>query len=155
MQPLSKTIAKVTSRNFSKKYIAIGRIVEEWENIVGADLANKAQPLKINYRKGKKRGKAYASLDIATSAANATTMHYQKDLILQRINRIFGEGWITSIRFVTFLDDSQDFQPVKPEISLSEEEKNYLSSSLGTIEDQEIKERLKSLGQKIIKRTKT
>ncbi len=152
MRQLSEAVAKVTSKNFSRKYIAIGRIVEEWDNILGSDLADKAQPVKINYRKHKRAKTPRAILDIATTAANATTLHYQKDLILERINRIFGEGWITDIRFVTVAPETKKKRLKKPKQPLTQEEKAFLSDILSGIEDTELKQRLEKLGQGILKR---
>jgi hypothetical protein len=100
MRPVSEAAARIADISFSRKYIALGRIVSHWGEIVGAQLAHKAQPVKINYRKKDRGQKPDACLDIAVSSADATLLHYQKDLILERINQIFGERWITAIRFV-------------------------------------------------------
>jgi len=108
MRPLSDSVTKVTGKTFSRKYVALGRVISHWTDIVGKDFASKAQPVKIQYRYKKKtaqksnakKEKPQATLEIATSSADATIMHYQKDVILERINQIFGDAWITAIRFV-------------------------------------------------------
>ncbi|MGH1403149.1 MAG: DUF721 domain-containing protein [Alphaproteobacteria bacterium] len=150
MRPLSESTARVASRNFSRKYIALGRLVNEWEDIMGKDFSNKAQPLKINYRKAPKGQKAKASLDIATSASNATLLSYQKDLIIERMNRIFGDTWITDIRFVVSeLPEDPPAKRIMPK-PLSGGEKKILSNMLDQIEDQDIKDRLEKLGKAIL-----
>jgi hypothetical protein len=101
MRPLSEPVSRISGKTFSRKYIALGRILSEWEQIVGPEFSGKAIPVKLNYRKNGKTDKTLASLDIATSDAQATALHYQKDLILERINRVFGQGWIGDIRFVS------------------------------------------------------
>lgn len=152
MRPLSQTTAQILSRNFSRKYIAIGKIVSHWNDIVGSDLADKAQPVKIHYRKHKQSAKApEASLEIATTGAHATILHYQKDLILERLNRIFGESWITAIKFVTVSSNANFVKAKPPPRPLNAQEEIYLSEMLDGVQDHDIKDRLERLGQAIIR----
>jgi len=150
---LSEAIPKVTGKVFSRKYTMLGRIVTHWEDIVGADLADKAQPVKLRYMKKKHpKAKATAALDIATSSANATVLHYQKDVILERINQIFGERWITAIRFVPVASNApaDEFQRPARRKPLTGQEKQHLSSMLENIEDPDLQEKLKNLGTAIL-----
>ena len=100
MKHLSDVTARITGQSFSRKYIALGRVVKHWEEIMGPALALKAQPMAIRLQRDARRGKGQACLEIAASPADSTALHYQKELILERINRIFGAGVITSLRFV-------------------------------------------------------
>lgn len=150
MRPISEATARVTGQSFSRKYVAIGRIVGAWREIVGEKLANKAQPVKINFRKPEKGCKPGATLDIAASSADATLLHYQKDLILERINRIFGDKWITGIRFVALAANAASLKPKKTRKPLTEAEKNHLSHMLETCPDADLKARLENLGQAIV-----
>ncbi len=141
----------------------IGRLVTHWEDIVGADMARKAQPVKIRYFRGSKDGetsgqkkKASASLDIACSSADATVLHYRKDLILERINRIFGDSWITSIRFVPVADnhdaDKRGATKTKKRLkNLTLQDKKHLSDVLDRIDDPGLQERLQNLGEAILR----
>ncbi|MBX2833473.1 MAG: DUF721 domain-containing protein [Micavibrio sp.] len=135
---------------FERKYIALGRIINHWETIVGAKMAHKAQPIKLNYRKGPVKGKPTATLEIAASSADATLLHYQKDLILERINQVFGERWISAIKFVQVPVNAQDLKRKKMPPPLTEVEKKSLSGTLNCVEDQDIKMRLESLGRSIL-----
>lgn len=153
MRPISEATARIAGQNFSRKYIALGRIVNCWNEIVGAELADKAQPVKIRYNrkhKHKRTEKPEAALDIAVSSADATALHYQKDLILERINQIFGERWITAIRFVTMPVSQPPLKRRKVKTPLTDAEKNSLSVMLKDIEDNDIRQRLEGLGQAII-----
>lgn len=155
MRLIAEPAARVTSNSFKRKYIALGRIVKNWREIAGDQLYRKAQPVKIHYRKAKKgRGADIQEiqLTIAVSNADATLMHYQKDVILERINRIFGKQWITSIRFVSSprkLDNSTNFLRENPE-PLTKQEQSVLSGMLGTVHDDHIRQRLAQFGQYII-----
>jgi hypothetical protein len=155
MRPIAEATTRITGKSFSRKYIALGRIVNSWNEIVGPDLATKAQPAKIRYSKRPDNGTPAAVLDIATTTADATLLHYQKDLILERINRIFGEGWVTGIRFVSMAGNDTRFKVRKTKKPLTEQEKTYLSHILEGVEDLDVKARLGSLGESILTEPKT
>lgn len=151
MRPLSEATARIASQSFSRKYISLGRIINQWNEIVGEDLSDKAIPSKINYRKSADKKTPSATLEIATTSAHATTLHYQKGVILERINRVFGNDWIVDIKFVTspYLE-AQPAQPRKIPKPLAPQEKKYLTEVLEEIDDLEIKERLENLGKAIL-----
>ena len=150
MRPLSEATSRVTTKNFNRKYIALGRVVKQWTEIMGEEFSDKAQPIKINYRKASKSSKSYATLDIATSASNAIILNYQKGLIQERINNIFGSNWIKDIRIIVseVSDIKKTSKIVKPPLTGSE--KKYLSDVLDQIEDPDIKEKLESLGKAML-----
>ena len=150
MRPLSESTARIASKNFSRKYIALGRILKQWSDIMGSEFADKAQPLKINYRKATKNKKATATLDIATSSSYATILPYQKGVIMERINRLFGDNWITDIRFVASEISETPLLKKKIVSPLTKGEKSYLSETLNQIDDPEFKEKLESLGKALL-----
>lgn len=146
---VSDSVPKVADKIFARKYIALGRIVTHWEEIMGADLAKKAQPVKIHYRKAKRKGdKPTAKLDIATSSANASLLIMKKGVLLEKMNQIFGEAWITDINFVhTPANRAKDAKKRKTKKPLSSDEKKALTSMLNVVEDSAIKERLEKFGK--------
>lgn len=155
MRPLSEAAARIAGKSFERKYIALGRIVNHWEDIVGAKLADKAQPVKVVYRKKEKQKSPEALLEIAASSADATLLHYQKDLILERINQIFGERWITAIKFVNVAANTGKLSRRKAQKPLTNLEKNHLCELLQPVADEDIRKKLESLGQAILMETKS
>jgi len=155
MRPLSESTARVSGKCFERKYISLGRIVKHWHDIVGGRLADKAAPVKLNYRKGAKGKKPTTSLDIAVDSSNATALHYQKDLILERINQLFGEEWITGIRFVHIPVNHNAISVKKQPTPLSSHEKKLLSEEVSRITDSEMQNRLLSLGEAIAVKSKS
>ncbi len=160
LRPLAVSVSQLTSEAFSRKFVALGRILSQWADIVGAEMANKTQPIKIHYRKPKTKGeKPQASLDIGASSADAALLHYQKDLILERLNQLYGEKWITSIRFVHLASNSADFDDYgyipRPKQPPSKEDLVRLESVLGEIEDEEIRKRLEKLGQSVLRKERS
>ncbi len=150
MRPLSESTARVASKNFSRKYIALGRVVKQWDEIMGSEFADKAQPVKINYRKATRNKEQTATLDIATTSSYATILPYQKDLILERINQLFGSKWITDIRFVAGNISETNISTKKIISPLTQSEKKYLSGVLEQVEDPEFKDRLEKFGKALI-----
>lgn len=150
MRLISEATSRVTGRSFQRKYIALGRIVNAWEEIVGEELATKAQPVRLRYRKHDKSGAPNTTLEISVSGAEATLLHYQKDLILERLNQIFGERWITGIRFVQTPANTPPLRRRKAKTPLTAQEKNTLSGIISAVGDPEIRSRLSHLGEAII-----
>ena len=155
MRHLSEPAARVAKENFSRKYIALGRIVNCWEEIIGADMAALAQPVQIMHHKTpkKKNEKPACTLSIACSSAHATTLHYQKNLILERMSKIFGERWITDIRFVPIKKGHavKKRRILKRKRPLGDDDRAFVAETLGQITDDDIKQRLESLGANILK----
>lgn len=139
---------------FERKYIALGRIVTHWREIAGEEYAERAQPAKIHYVKPKNpKDKPRATLDIAASSADCAVLIYRKDLILQRINNLFGENWITDIKFL-HVEPKAVKKPPKRTKTLTEDEKNHLSQMLDGVDDPDLKDRLSRLGQSILQESK-
>lgn len=154
MRPLSTSVPGLLGKVFERKYIALGRIVTHWKEIVGEEYAERAQPAKIHYFKPKHpKEKAKASLDIAASSADCAVLVYRKDLILQRINQLFGDNWVADIKFI-HVEPKHKIKPPKRTKLLTEGEKNHLSQLLDGVDDPEIKERLSRLGQSILQEQK-
>lgn len=129
----------------------LGRLVTNWPDIVGKDLADKASPVKIRYRKVPGQKNAEAALDIAVSTADATLLHYRVGVILERINQIFGEQIVTSIRFVPLA--ANETPPKRRSLfkkPISPKDKAELANILENIDDVELKERLEVLGTSIL-----
>lgn len=149
---ISETIPRVAGQAFGRKYIMLGRLVTQWPEIVGADMASQVQPVGLKFRGPKKKdGEASEfTLEIAADSAAATVLRYRIDLILERINQIFGAHWITAIRFVPkATDGQQNNRFVRPPKPLTAEQKQSLSNMLNDIPDPELQERLARLGQAI------
>lgn len=149
---MSEATSRVIDQNCSRKYIALGRIVQHWADIVGADMAAIAQPAKMHYSKKPGQKSPEAILEIATSPAHATTLHYRKDLILEKMNRIFGADWVTGIRF-TAKPAKLDLKKKRKkfiEKPLAPSQKADLASTLDAIADEEMKIKLEKLGEAVI-----
>lgn len=154
MRPIAEAASRISGENFSRKFVALGRIVSQWEDIIGPSHAGKACPLRILYKKPPKHNPKAAPtqtvLEIAAASADATVLHYQVDLILERIEALFGERWIHAIRFVPVPSNRDERKGKKLKSPLTADEKNTLSLVLQGIEDDHLRLQLEMLGQHII-----
>lgn len=157
LRPLSDGISALTSQTFSRKFVSLARILSHWDDIIGPEMAHKTQPAKLHYRKPKDAKSApQATLDIAVSSADSTLLHYQVELILERLNQIFGERWITSIRFVHQPANlsREDIAP-KPPKPLTQADKEQLMTMLSGVEDDNLRKQLEKLGQAVLQKSRT
>lgn len=153
-QSLSNAVPKVAGKIYSRKYIALGRVITYWADIIGEEMAQKTQPLKIHYRKPKKKNdKPQATLEIAASSAESMTLQYRKGVILERINQIFGDSWITDLKFShqPVKKTQKRVKTIKP---LTGTQKDYLSNMLNEITDPELQQKLQDLGSGILQSEK-
>lgn len=147
---ISESIPKVSGRISGQKYNMLGRIVTHWAEIVGQDMAAKASPGKLKYRSKKGAKDAEFSLEIEVSSADATILSYRIDLILARIDQIFGQGVITAIRFVPQTANKQTAPAKKRKRPLSQDKKDYIQDVVEMVDDEEIRDKLKNLGIAIL-----
>ncbi len=150
---LSESVPKIAGKSFGRKNLTLGRIFTQWEDIMGGDYAGRSRPLRISARRVRDARPIFC-LHIAIASSDAPLFTYQKDLILQRIAVLFGDGWISRLEF------EHMNEPVSPRaakeafssyISLTEEEKKGLSGMLETVGDPEIRDRLRRFGEFLMK----
>lgn len=153
---LSDAVPRVTDKLFARKYIALGRIVTHWPDIIGADMSARAQPMKIHYRKAKtdkggKKEKAKAILEIGAPSADCAVLQMQKGLILERINQVFGDAWVVDIKFCHVAPPAKTAPKRRKKAALNEEDQKYLAEMLEEVTDPDIKQRLSSFGNAFLK----
>jgi hypothetical protein len=149
MKLISESVPSVTGRIFSKKYVRLGRILTHWEAIVGDDMADKTQPIKLSYHRNKEK-KTQFVLELAANSSDAMVLRYRVDLIIERINQIFGDDWIKAIKFVPVVSNERSRIKRTTRKTLTEDEKNYLSEVLKNTKDPELEEKLREFGEALL-----
>jgi hypothetical protein len=149
MHLISKSVSSITGKVLTKKHTMLGRIIYHWDELVGDDVASKAVPIKLNYRQVRGKNKQFV-LTIGANSSVATLLSYRIDLILQRLNRIFGEEIITAIRFEPHVSNDSVIRKGKKKKQLNQQDKDFISSVIHDIEDTDLKESLKDLGKSIL-----
>jgi hypothetical protein len=154
LRPVSASIRKVAANATAKRLVMLGQILENWESVVGANFAGKCQPVGIRVS-GKGDDKS-ATLIIGADPVHATSLHYQHELIIARIERLLGHGFVKAIRITnappTATAQTQAARPARRSAPLTESQNQRLSEALTGVDDPELRERLDRLGQAIMLR---
>ena len=142
---LGVALERVTKPLFGKRGLADGAIVRHWSAIVGPEFARYTAPEKLVFPTGER---AAGTLHLRVSSGSAATLiQHQEPAILERINGYFG------YRAVARLALKQGPLPVAADVPaerdpvLPEDEERALSASLTSIEDEELRDALQSLGR--------
>lgn len=73
---------------------AQSRLLTQWDEIAGADIAAIAQPTEIGYG----RGGMGATLTLLTTGANAPMLQMQVEQLRQKVNAVYGYNAISRVR---------------------------------------------------------
>lgn len=73
---------------------AQSRLLTHWEEVVGADIAKMAQPVKITYG----RGGMGATLTLLTTGSMAPMLEMQKEQVREKVNVCYGYNAVSHVR---------------------------------------------------------
>ena len=147
---LSSMVERMTKPIFGKRGFAHATVVNQWPDIVGAEMAALSAPEKIVFSKD---GASGGILHLRTVTGGlATEIQHLEPLILERINQHFGYNAVIGLRMTQGpLPPRDDGPPPEPR-RLSAKEEEHLSESLSNVDDPEIREALARLGRSIAAR---
>lgn len=86
---LGRLIPSLVKTTFRRKGFDTPRLVLDWPDIVGKELAAYCFPQRISFPKGSKTG---GTLHLWVDPSQAYRFPYIKDLIIERLNRHYGYG---------------------------------------------------------------
>ena len=157
LMPVSSDILSLASKLLGKSGMVEMKILTNWTNIVGEQLAKYTLPQKIDFKKNTRdNGTLYL---LTQSGAFAIEIGHQTPVILEKINIFFGYNAISKIKIIqsdSFSLESDDikFADIENKKLVSKEEQNYIYEITEDIKNLSLKERLRSLGEKIFKQNK-
>lgn len=93
---LARTVRSISEAALGKVGQSFATLVSHWQQIVGAELANKCLPIAMNFPRGKN---THAVLHLATHSAFALELSHQSPVIIERINAFLGFSAIADLRF--------------------------------------------------------
>ncbi len=155
---LSSSMAPLVKKILGPRGLAEIEILENWEKIIGPELARFSCPQKIDFSKD---SRCEGTLHLmAASGAYALEIQHKTELILERINTFFGYRAVSALKIIqndTFMQQTAD--SVKNDDKTDKklvtgEEQNYIGKITEQIADPKLKERLQSLGLSILKNSK-
>ena len=90
-KPLSLMMGDVLSAAYAKQGFAARELVTRWPEIAGRDIAEHAQPLKMQWpRPVEGQPQEPATLILRVEGPMALEIQHSSDAILERVNRFFG-----------------------------------------------------------------
>jgi hypothetical protein len=131
--------------------ISIG-LVQSWEEIVGLRLAPSSRPEKIQWPRRMHDDDPFepAVLVIACEGSAALHLQHETGEIIGRVNAFLGFSAVGRIRIVQKPVTQLPTEPKPIPRALSQEEKTRLASTVGNIEDDDLRASLERLGATIV-----
>ena len=148
----SSLLQKQIQKASETRGFAVSKLLTNWTEIIGTDLAKIAKPVKVNYgREG-----LGAGLVLLTNGANAPIVQAQSKQIIDRVNGVYGYNAISRVR-ITQIDPNELIEE-KNEDSASfgkptELDKTKAKDEVTGIKDDSLNEALRLLGANIISKS--
>jgi hypothetical protein len=148
MRNLKNYVQNITKPIIRKNGFVTPQIIFDWSVIVGDYLAEFTTPLKITFPAQKN---ANGCLHIEVIGAQAPVVQSLEQEIIEKIAVYFGFKAITKIKLLHSRELPRE-KPVTAETTLTTVEAKKLDKMLASVEDAELKEKLKSIGKYVIRR---
>lgn len=136
---------------------AQSRLLTQWAETVGADIAAIARPVEISYG----RGGMGATLVLLTTGANAPMLEMQKEKLREKVNGIYGYRAIARIRITQtaatgFSEGRASFEhaPKREEVKPDPAKMRVAREMASPVANDDLRQALARLGENIISRTK-
>lgn len=137
---------------------AVSRLLTQWEEIVGPDIAGIARPVDVSYgRQG-----FGATLTVLTTGAQAPMLEMQKETLRERVNAVYGYNAISRIRLTQtaptgFADGQASFEhrpksktPPPPDPAVCAD----AAKLAAPVSDSSLRDALEALGQNVLSKSK-
>lgn len=144
-RPLADLAAGVLKDSFARQGFASRELVTSWPEIVGADIALCAEPLKIQWpRPIEGEAAEPGTLVLRVEGPAALEIQHLSGIILERVNRFFGWQAVgrLAIRQAPVGRNRRKIQAPRPDSV----EAGKIAQSLGEIEDETLRQALGRLG---------
>ena len=89
-RPLADLLRKTLNEGFARQGFASSEIVTRWAEIIGQDIAQHCEPIKIQWPRGPQDEPQPATLVLRVEGPAALEIQHMSGVILERVNRFFG-----------------------------------------------------------------
>mgnify|MGYP003670193830 CR=1 len=97
MRSIKAVVNRVVNPIAKKRGIIHGKIILEWEKIVGPQYASYCAPLKITFRQGYR---SYGTLHMKVNPSHALLLSHSKDLVIEKVNTFFGYPAVSALKIM-------------------------------------------------------
>lgn len=155
-RPLSDLVPGLTKDIFGRKNLLFGKMLSQWAQIAGPEIAAIAMPLDLKFqRKGDKEkgGSPQAVLHLAVKPAAALELSYQKNLLIERLNVFFGYPAIKDIKIIQNSEIMDKKPPAAAKTKpLTLQQQQNIEQMTASVTDSDLQTALKNLGKAIASR---
>jgi len=138
---------------------AQSRLLTQWAEIVGQDVAAISRPVEVSY--GRKEGIG-ATLTLLTTGANAPMLEMQKEQLRARVNAVYGYNAIARVRITqtaaTGFAEGQvafDHKPKAEKTAPTPALQRKAAEAARPVADEGLREALARLGENILNKTQS
>jgi hypothetical protein len=135
---------------------AQSRLLTQWNEIAGQDIAAIARPVEIGYS----RGGMGATLTLLTNGANAPMLEMQKEQLRAKVNAVYGYNAIARVRITQtaatgFADGKVAFDHKKPDAKPAADPalRQLAAAAAQPVSDDGLRDALARLGENILNKT--
>lgn len=144
-RPLADLIGPALAGAFARQGFASTGIVTHWDDIVGAEIAAHAEPMKIQWpRDGDPDDPQPATLVLRCEGPAAIEIQHLAGVIIERVNRFF--GWPAIARIALRQAPLTRRQKRRPPPALDAEAARRIAQSMTDIADDDLRAALGRLG---------
>jgi hypothetical protein len=97
MKDIKGIVNRVIQPIAKKHGIVHGKIILDWEKIVGPQYAQYCSPTKVTFRQGYR---TFGTLHLKVNPSHALLVSHSKDLVLEKINTFFGYKALSDLRMI-------------------------------------------------------
>ncbi len=128
---------------------AVSRLLTHWNDIVGPDLCDIAEPVDVSYGRG-----FGATLTLLTKGATAPLVEMRKERIRERVNACYGYAAIQKVRITQtssygFAEDQATFEAKPPERTVRPQDEEFATEVAETVSNDGLRDALEALGAKV------
>ena len=151
MRALAAAVAKVAKPALGRRGLAAGRVVADWPEIVGAELAGQCLPERL-ISGGAGHG---GVLHIRVAGPLATELQHLEPLVIEKINTYFGYRAVERLRLIQGPMPNRPPRPAPAptrEAAMGEAGRAEIDARLGTMADGALRAALGRLGRAVADR---
>lgn len=152
LKSMSENICSLAQKLLGNKGMTEIEILAQWKNIVGAELSQTTLPMKIDFKRGERTDGVLHLM--CQTGADALEIQHKSQMIIEKVNTFFGYKAVAQIKTMQNASLSLNENPIKNEDNpnknlVSAQEENYIKQIVKDVQNEGLKSRLESLGNKI------
>jgi len=148
MRALAAMLPRVAGTALRRRGFTEAKVVTDWGEIIGAELARQTMPERLSFPHGAESG---GTLRIRASGPLALELQHLEPLVIDRINRYFGYPAVARLAFVQAPPAAAERRPKTPALpAMTAEDATRLTDTLADIEDEALRAALQRLGRSVL-----